>query len=186
MKNPRHNISRIDTRATHGWQVRITRKSNPCSKFFADRQNGGQDEALKAAMAWRDEQLKSSPKLAGRSIEESRKGIKTGVPGLMVGYEEGATGIFPYLNVSVRRHGKLTTRSVSIAKWGLRVALWKACVALATATIGRDDRMAIQQQAQQLFNVSYPNIQDALEKPQPAVPAKADEVEEDVDELQEA
>ncbi len=166
MNNDKHNISRIDTRATHGWQVRITRKSNPCSKFFADRQNGGQEEALLAAMAWRDEQLKSSPKLAGRSIEESRKSIKTGVPGLMVGYEEGATGTFPYLNVSVRRHGKLTTRSVSIAKWGLRAALWKACVALATATIGEGgNRMAIQSEAQQLFSMSYPNIQAAIERP---------------------
>ncbi len=165
MTNNKHNISRIDTRATHGWQVRITRKSNPCSKFFADRQNGGQQEALQAAIAWRDEQLKSSPKLAGRSIEESRKGIKTGVPGLMVGYEEGATGTFPYLNVSVRRHGKLTTRSVSIAKWGLRAALWKACVALATATIGDGNRMAIQREAQQLFSTAYPNIQAAIDRP---------------------
>ncbi|MDZ4700014.1 MAG: hypothetical protein SH809_09945 [Rhodothermales bacterium] len=165
MNNHRHNISRIDTRATHGWQVRITRKSNPCSKFFADRQNGGQEEALQAAMNWRDEQLKTSPKLAGRSIEESRKGIKTGVPGLMVGYEEGATGTFPYLNVSVRRHGKLTTRSVSIAKWGLRAALWKACVALATATIGDGNRMAIQREAQHLYSTAYPNIQAAVDRP---------------------
>lgn len=179
MTPSRHNISRIDTRATHGWQVRITRKSNPCSKFFADRQHGGGDEALQAAMAWRDEQLKASPKLPGRSIEESRKGIKTGVPGLMVGYEAGATGVFPYLNVSVRRHGKLTTRSVSVSKWGLRVALWKACVALATATANPGDRMAAQKEAQELFNKAYPNIQEALERnPAASEPLPSGELQE--------
>ncbi len=130
-------------------------------------------------MVWRDEQLKVSPKLTGRSVEESRKAIKTGVPGLMIGYEEGANGRYPYLNVSVRRHGKLTTRSVSITKWGLRVALWKACVALATATIGRDDRIAIQQEAQRLFNASYANVQQALESsPTPSYP-EADQEEEE-------
>jgi len=44
---------------TCGWQVRFDRKTNYKSKLFSDNKYGGQDQALEAAIAWRDEELKS-------------------------------------------------------------------------------------------------------------------------------
>ncbi len=48
-------ISRIDSRSTHGWYVRIYANGGVfTSKLFSDRQYGSKEKALKNAIAWRD------------------------------------------------------------------------------------------------------------------------------------
>ena len=57
------NITRLDPRNskkaanTRGWWVRIQRNGKVTSQLFSDSRYGGIPGALKAAMAWRDEQL---------------------------------------------------------------------------------------------------------------------------------
>ena len=91
------HITRLDYQKTHGWWVRIRRKSNPSSKLFSDGVYGGRDEALKAAKAWRDEKLSSAPKQTTRTTESTSKSIKTGVPGLCVSFIEGASNNLAHL-----------------------------------------------------------------------------------------
>lgn len=58
---PRENygIARIELAAvgTYGWQVRMQRRGEKVSRFFADRSYGTAADALHAARCWRDEQL---------------------------------------------------------------------------------------------------------------------------------
>lgn len=161
------HITRLDYQKTHGWWVRIRRKSNPSSKLFSDGVYGGRDKALEAALVWRDEKLSAAPKQTTRTTESSSKTIKTGVPGLCVSFVNGARDNLAHLQVSVQRHGKRTSTRYSISKWGLRAALWKSCVALAKGSI-RDsvpsDRTNLQAEAILLFDKSYPLVAEALEK----------------------
>ncbi len=161
------HITRLDYQKTHGWWVRIRRKSNPSSKLFSDGVYGGRDKALEAALAWRDDKLTAAPKQTTRTTESSSKTIKTGVPGLCVSFVNGATSSLAHLQVSVQRHGKRTSTRYSISKWGLRAALWKSCVALARGSIkdtANSDRTNLQAEAMELFDKSYPNVAEALEK----------------------
>ncbi|MEW6736694.1 MAG: AP2 domain-containing protein [Acidobacteriota bacterium] len=50
-------ISRIDQidKRTHGWYVRVGFKGNWTAKFFPDERLGGREEALAAAIQFRDE-----------------------------------------------------------------------------------------------------------------------------------
>lgn len=56
--SPRFGISRIDSKATHGWFVRLGWQTTPRGKrprfvaFFADLRMGGKRKALLAAQAW--------------------------------------------------------------------------------------------------------------------------------------
>ena len=161
---PEKHITRLDYQKTHGWWVRIRRKSNPCSKLFSDGVYGGRDKALAAAIAWRDEKLVLAPKQAIRTSESSSKTVKTGVPGLCVSFVNGASGNLAHLQVSVQRHGRRTSTRYSISKWGLRAALWKSCVALAKGSIRNpNDRTSLQGEALKLFDKSYPKVSESLE-----------------------
>lgn len=159
------HITRLDYQKTHGWWVRIRRKSNPCSKLFSDGVYGGRDKALNAAIAWRNEKLADAPKQTYRTSESSSKTVKTGVPGLCVSFVEGAHGNLAHLQVSVQRHGKRTSTRYSISKWGLRAALWKSCVALAKGSVSDEsNRNGIQKQALELFDEAFPKVSASLEK----------------------
>ncbi len=55
MKKKLKGISRIDSKSTHGWYVRIYADGGVfTSKLFSDRQYGSKEKALKSAIAWRD------------------------------------------------------------------------------------------------------------------------------------
>ncbi|MDZ4701489.1 MAG: hypothetical protein SH809_17385 [Rhodothermales bacterium] len=160
------HITRLDYQKTHGWWVRIRRKSNPCSKLFSDGVHGGKEEALAKAVAWRDEKLKDAPKLASRTVESGSKHVKTGVPGLSLTFVEGSEGPLAHLQVSIQRGGKRTGTRYSINKWGLRASLWKACVAIAKGTLpaaNGSGRSSLQEMAVQLYDDSFPNISAALQ-----------------------
>jgi len=57
-KNPRRNISRIETKSSSGkiyggWEVRIQRRGEKTEKFFGDRRFDGKRHSLAAAnLAW--------------------------------------------------------------------------------------------------------------------------------------
>lgn len=53
-----HGIARIELASvgSFGWQVRLQRRGQKVSRFFADRNYGGIDASLQAARTWRDEQ----------------------------------------------------------------------------------------------------------------------------------
>jgi hypothetical protein len=159
------HITRLDYQKTHGWWVRIRRKSNPCSKLFSDGVYGGKEDALKKALAWRDEKLKTAPKLASRTVESGSKTVKTGVPGLSLTFVEGSERPLAHLQVSIQRGGKRTGTRYSINKWGLRASLWKACVAIAKgSTSNGNGRNTQQELAVQLYDEAFPHISSALEQ----------------------
>ena len=55
MKKLHKGISRIDSKNTHGWYVRIYANGGVfVSKLFSDRLHGGKQQALKDAIAFRD------------------------------------------------------------------------------------------------------------------------------------
>ena len=160
------HITRLDHQKTHGWWVRIRRKSNPCSKLFSDGVYGCKQKALEAAIQWRDEKLTVSPKQFSRTIESSSKNVKTGVPGLCLSLIPGVHSCLAHLQVSVQRNGKRTSTRYSINKWGLRAALWKSCVALTKGSFSKQEtsRNSIQAEAMKLFDTAYPNVAVALEE----------------------
>ena len=53
-----HGIARIERPSvgSYGWQVRLQRRGQKVSRFFADRNYGGIEASLQAARSWRDEQ----------------------------------------------------------------------------------------------------------------------------------
>ncbi|GAB5537768.1 MAG: AP2 domain-containing protein [Rubricoccaceae bacterium] len=132
-----HHITRIDIEPsgehprrhpTHGWQVRHRRDGQRLSKFFADARNGGRDEALEAAIAYRDQLFANLP----TPERKPRKAwSNTGVVGLSV--REKAEGARPKLYVQLNwmdADGKRRASSYSVEKWGLRRALWNGCLKL--------------------------------------------------------
>lgn len=160
------HITRLDHQNTHGWWVRIRRKSNPCSKLFSDGVYGCKQKALEAAIDWRDKKLVISPRQFSRTIESSSKNVKTGVPGLCLSLIPGVCGYLAHLQVSVQRNGKRTSTRYSISKWGLRAALWKSCVALTKGSVDTDttNPREIQAKAMKLFDAAFPNLAAALEE----------------------
>ena len=160
------HITRFDYGRTRGWWVRIHRQPNPCSKLFSDGKHGGTEQALEAAKAWRDEMLKDRPMLGHRQRESATKKIPTGVVGLYVGGEK--KGEKAKICVSlIDWQGKHVGTHYSVAKWGLRKALWKACVVLAQGR--EEDKQKAQKLAQEYYDKSFKNISAHFEgKQQPA------------------
>jgi hypothetical protein len=126
------NCFRIDTRTTHGWQVRFRRQGQTHSKFFSDKKHGGPDGALEAAVAHRDAVKGELPPKMDPNEARGRKS-ETGVRGLSVNMNDIGNGTKkPYVSVSAVVGGERKASSFSIEKWGWRRALWKACKRLGT------------------------------------------------------
>ena len=87
-------ISRIDSKHTHGWFVRISREGKIHSKMFSDRPHGGKEEALQAAIRYRDQYEKDHP----RKMERLRirqtlpRNNSTGILGVYETYEPRSGG----------------------------------------------------------------------------------------------
>lgn len=118
------DISRIDqeSKATHGWYVRLAFKGKAYTKFFSDRKFGGKYSALLAALAWRNETEAAIGKIRTDKRVVSVSKNDTGVVGVL-------------LNVALNRyevrwaasHGKQGQTTVSINKYGKKAAFEKAC-----------------------------------------------------------
>ncbi len=121
------NCFRIDTRTTHGWQVRFRRQGQTHSKFFSDKKHDGPDGALDAAVRYRDALKAELPPKQDPNDVRGRKS-ETGVRGLSVNMNDIGNGTKkPYVSVSAMVDGQRKASSYSIEKWGWRRALWKAC-----------------------------------------------------------
>ncbi|CAN5598339.1 hypothetical protein BH23BAC4_BH23BAC4_00020 [soil metagenome] len=127
------NVTRIEIEAngsrsaTLGWQVRIRRNGKRHTKFFSDGRHGGADASLVAAVAHRDILLRKLPE----SDPNSRQAwSNTGVVGLSVrDKDDGSGGTKTYVQTSwVDPDGRRRGASFSVEKWGLRRALWNACL----------------------------------------------------------
>jgi len=135
------NVYRIDIEATpaypdrhptHGWQVRIRRQGEQHTKFFSDERCGGREQALQKAIAYRDELLAELPEPADSVLESAKARSKTGVIGLnFCNKDDGSGKRKPYIQLSwLTPSGQRKSASYSVDKWGLRRAVWNACVRL--------------------------------------------------------
>lgn len=119
-------IARIDlaSAGTHGWQVRLQRRGVKYAKFFGDRTNGGQREALQAAMAWRDELLAALEKdevaRVCRRSPRNRSGV-VGVSKVTVTGPNGVEYLFWQATWSPSP-GKRRTVKFSVRRYGEREA----------------------------------------------------------------
>lgn len=82
-------ISRLDYARSKGWWVRIILESKPLvAKLFSDNKFGGRTSALRAARAWRDEQLvifadQIALSKTGRRVRRSSSRNRTGIIGVV-------------------------------------------------------------------------------------------------------
>lgn len=129
-----HHVTRLDIgptprhphrHPTHGWQVRVRTGGARPSRFFADARHGGREAALAAALAFRDSLLAMS---ASSDATPRKAWSNTGVVGLSV--RDRADGSALVHANWTDAEGKRRTASFSVEKWGLRRALWNACLRL--------------------------------------------------------
>lgn len=157
MSSPK-NIARIDidNRNTHGWQVRITRHRKRHTKFFSDSRYGGSDEALDAAIAYRDEQLEILPDpLPGAKLAAQARST-SGVPGIRLTLDRGIARVEAD---AVTSEGKRQVRTFSLRRWGLRKALWKACTWKASVNAP----VVQSSEVNRMYETAYPRIRKQLD-----------------------
>ena len=121
-------ISRIDSRATHGWFVRGYKNGKTFSKLFSDLKLGGKTKALDMATAYRNElhsKLEKVPKKerARRIVYRDRRN-RTGVLGVCRIAKGSADGrVYESFSVNWRPEpGVQKSTSFSIRKYGEKKA----------------------------------------------------------------
>jgi len=87
-------ISRIDSKHTHGWFVRIYRDGKAMGKFFSDGVHGGTQEALQAAREYHKNWERENPAdpFRGRVRQRPQRNNKTGVVGISETFERWRNG----------------------------------------------------------------------------------------------
>lgn len=159
MSEPK-NIVRIDIdhRNTHGWQVRVTRHNERHTKFFSDSRYGGSDEAYQAAEQYRDQLIAELPEpLSGAEIAAQVRST-SGVPGIRLSFSDG----IPRIEAdTLTSEGQRKVRSFSLRKWGLRKALWKACVWKVESSPNAPSNL---QYTQKIYETAYKNISKQLDE----------------------
>jgi hypothetical protein len=159
MTEPR-NIVRIDIdgRNTHGWQVRVTRHNERHTKFFSDSRYGSSEEARAAAQRFRDQIIADLPAPLNGAEIAARVRSTSGVPGIRLSFSAGIP--LPRIEADMLLSGGVRkVRSFSVKKWGLRKALWKACVWKAEAT---PNLPSSSQHTQQIYETAYKTISKQL------------------------
>ncbi|MDB4766395.1 AP2 domain-containing protein [bacterium] len=139
-KNPRRNISRIETKSNAGkvyggWEVRIQRRGEKTEKFFGDNRYDGKRHALAAAKAFRDEMEESSEKFSVQELAEipsSRN--KSGVVGVRLHKQKDTRGDYEYhywywVAQWTDANGRRKTKAFSIHQHGDQEAYNLACKA---------------------------------------------------------
>ncbi len=139
-KNPRRNISRIETLSANGktyggWEVRLQRRGQKTERFFSDNAHGGKRGALQAAKEFRDElendlgrytvkELASTPSVRNQS----------GVVGVRLHQQKDTRGDYEYhywcwIAQWTDGRGRRKTRSFSVHQYGDEEAYRLACEA---------------------------------------------------------
>lgn len=166
MSADRHHITRIDIvpdeehpkrSTTHGWQVRVRRQGNRVTKFFADGKHGGSDEALEAAKKYRDWLLEELPEPDDPVKRSAEARSRSGVAGLNMTLKDIGNGTKkPYVQLSwIDQSGTRRSASYSAEKWGLRRAVWNACVRLHKA---HEERGDAESDPLDMFKTAYPRL----------------------------
>ena len=136
-KNPRRNISRIETvsesgNVYSGWEVRIQRRNKRIEKYFADTQFGGKRGALQAAKEFRDElEIKLRPYTVKEQAARPSTRNRSGIVGVRLAKQVDLRGEYEftyYFWVAqwTDGKGKRKTRSFSCDRYGDEEAFRKA------------------------------------------------------------
>ncbi|KPP98656.1 MAG: AP2 domain [Bacteroidetes bacterium HLUCCA01] len=124
-------ISRIDTKGTHGWYVRIYRAGRTYSKLYSDNKYGGTDKALEFAKKARkvaQEKLDSTIGTRSRRLVTHDKRNKSGIIGVSRTTKKTASGdVSLYYQVTWSpEKGKIKNRQWSVRKYGEEEAFRRA------------------------------------------------------------
>lgn len=112
-------LTRLEDKPGHWcWRVGFRRRGAFHYKSFYDRKLGGPDQALAAALAWRDAQLAQTPALGKREFRQLvRTNNSSGVPGVQFIRQKNQ----PLGSWQARLKlpdGKERTRAFSVKKYG--------------------------------------------------------------------
>ena len=128
-KNPRRNISRSETKSRSGkvyggWQVRMQRRGQQVTKYFADNQFGGQRKALSAAKQYRDGLEKMGRKFSvGELARNPSVRNRSGVVGVRRHKQVDQRGDYEFhywfwVAQWTDGHGRRKTRSFAVGVFG--------------------------------------------------------------------
>jgi hypothetical protein len=128
-KNPRRNISRIETtnkdgKTYGGWEVRMQRQGIRFEKFFSDLVHGGKRAALQAAKEHRDDLESYYPKSTVKQLaKQTSVRNRSGVVGVRLHKQKDRRGDFEYqywywVAQWTDGNGRRKTRSFSIHQHG--------------------------------------------------------------------
>ena len=139
-KNPKRNISRIETTSSTGkkyggWEVRMQRRGKKTEKFFSDNGFGGKRGALAAAKKFRDELEARQRKYTVKELAQNpSKRNKSGVVGVRLHQQKDVRGDYEYqywywVAQWTDGHGRRRTKSFSVHQHGDEEAYRLACEA---------------------------------------------------------
>lgn len=116
-------ISRIDSRGTHGWYVRVKKNGKSFAKLFSDSKYNGRDHALKCAKkahAIAMETMGTAPSTPSRRLVTTDKRNKTGMVGVNKTFKTNTKGsVTEYYQVTWSpAPGKIKNRQWSVHKYG--------------------------------------------------------------------
>ena len=128
-------ISRIDSKGTHGWYVRVYTNGKTYSKLYSDNKYGGKERALKFAQKARQDavnRLKNDPanKNDNRpNLIHRNKNNSTGVVGVTKARKKNRSGNYSEIYQArwTNKYGKIKMRQWSIRKYGEEEAFRLAC-----------------------------------------------------------
>lgn len=122
-KNSMKGISRIDSKGTRGWYVRVYKNGKTYSKLYSDSKYNGKERALKFAQKAREMAMETINKIPDKPIRRmvtKDKRNKSGVVGVSKTSKKTKTGkIVDYYQVTWSpRPGKIKNRQWSVRKYG--------------------------------------------------------------------
>ncbi|HYX07369.1 MAG TPA: hypothetical protein VE912_11605 [Bacteroidales bacterium] len=131
-KNDMKGISRVDSKGTHGWYVRVYKNGKTYSKLYSDNKYGGKERALKIAKKARkmaEQAMKSIPTKRTRRLVKSDRRNKTGVIGVNRTKKRNRSGtVSEYYQVTWSpKPGTTKNKQWSINKYGEDKAFQLAC-----------------------------------------------------------
>lgn len=137
-KNPRRNISRIETTSKRGnvsggWEVRLQRRGEQTGKYFSDLSYGGKRAALQAAKSFRDDLESQYERYTVEDLAEKPSvRNRSGVVGVRLHQQKDRRGEFDYyywywVAQWTDGHGRRRTKSFSVHQYGDDEAYRLAC-----------------------------------------------------------
>lgn len=136
-KKPKNmkGISRIDSKGTHGWYVRVYNNGKTYSKLYSDNKYGGKDRALKFARKARQDavdRLRKDPsnnRDNRPNLIHRNKNNTTGVVGVTRARKKNRSGNYSEIYQArwTNKYGKIKMRQWSIRKYGEEEAFRLAC-----------------------------------------------------------